>query len=155
MTQPLVTIPLPEAERQALSVKWSNHPAMRHMGARADFTDPDAVRLVIDPVQPHHRGGLGTEAVNGAVIAGLLDVAVGAVGHFQAIGQRAGTAQLSIQFLRPVLGNRVTAVARLVRAGQTLVFATAHVEDEQGKVCARCEGIVAVSRAPGGLGLAV
>ena len=115
------------------------------MGARADLTDSEVVRVVIDPVQPAHRGGLGTDAVNGAVIAGLFDVAIGIVGHFQTIGQRAGTAHLGIQYLRPLVGNRVVVEARLVKAGANLVFATAEALDADGTVCARAEGIVAVS----------
>ncbi len=139
------TIPLGEAERQALAERWSQHPGMLHVGARADFSDQSAVRVIIDPVQAHHRGGLGTDAVNGAVIAGIVDVAIGIVGHFQTPGRRAGTAQLSVYFLRPLHGDRVTAVARLVRAGPNLVFVRAEVEDSAGVVCARGEGIVAVS----------
>ncbi|HEU4698372.1 MAG TPA: PaaI family thioesterase [Gemmatimonadales bacterium] len=144
MADPL-TIPLPDpAERAALAERWSALPAMRALGARADFADPGAVRVVIDRLQPFHRGGLGTEAVNGAVIAGLCDAAVGMVGHFQALGSRVGTAQLSIQFLRPVRGETVAAVGRLTRAGASLVFARAEIEDARGTVCAVCDGIVAI-----------
>ena len=142
-----VTIPLEPAERTRFEAMWNAAPGMLHMGARADFSDPGAVRVTIQPLQPVHRGGLGTDAVNGAVITGLCDVALGMVGHFHTMGRRAGTAQLNIQFLRPVLGDGVRAVGRLVRAGTNLVFATVEVEDMNGRVCARCDGIVAVSGA--------
>ena len=142
MTHP--AIPFGPAERAAMAETWNAHPGMRHMGARTDFSDPNLVRVLISPLQSHHRGGLGTQAVNGAVIAGLCDVAVGIVGHFQNPDRRVGTAQISVQFLRPVLGESVTAVARLVKAGTNLVFASAEVVDEKGLVCARCDGIVAV-----------
>ena len=108
--------------------------------------------MVIDPVQPFHRGGLGTEAVNGAVIAGLFDVAIGIVGHFHTGGRRAGTAQLSIHFLRPLKGDRVTVKGRLVRAGTNLVFAAAEALDSNETVCATAEGIVAVSGGGAGEG---
>jgi uncharacterized protein (TIGR00369 family) len=139
-----VTIPLPPAERERLAERWSALPAMRALGARADFSGEDAVRIVLDRVQPFHRGGLGTEAVNGAVIAGLCDAAVGMVGHFQAPTSQIGTVQLSIQFQRPVTGERVTAVGRLVKGGRQLIFARCEIEDERGQVCAVCDGIVAV-----------
>lgn len=140
-----VAIPLDSAAREALAQQWSALPAMRALRARADFSDPEAVRVVIDRLEPFHRGGLGTDAVNGAVLAGLCDAAVGLVGHFQALGRRVGTAQLSIQFLRPLRGNRLVAVGRLTRAGASLVFARAEVEDEHGVVCVRCDGIVAIT----------
>ncbi len=99
-------------------------------------------------MQPHHRGGLGTDAVNGAVIAGVFDLAIGLVGHFCNLDRRAGTAQLHIHFLRPVLGERFEVLGRVVRAGRSLVFATADLHDQGGQLCARCDGIVAVAREP-------
>jgi acyl-coenzyme A thioesterase PaaI-like protein len=60
-------------------------------------------------------------------------------------------AQISVQFLRPVLGERFEAVARATRVGTTLVFSSAELMDQRGVVCARCDGIVAVSgKAAGG-----
>jgi uncharacterized protein (TIGR00369 family) len=147
MTQ--AVIPFGPEERAALADRWTQHPGMRHLGARADFSDPSRVRVVIDLLEAHHRGGLGTDAVNGPVIAGLFDVAVGMVGHFQTLGKRAGTAQLGIQFLRPVRGGRIVVEAWLLRAGVNLVFVAGEAFDQQGTLCARCEGIVAVSGGAG------
>ena len=65
---------------RALGEMWNTSPAMKHFGARLDFERVDRVRAVIDPVQPVHRGGLGTEAVNGVVLAGLFDLVIGTVG---------------------------------------------------------------------------
>ena len=136
--------PLSDAERAALTDQWNDHPGMRHMGVRVDLSAPDVVRVYVDPVLPEHRGGLGTDAVNGAVIAGVFDLAIGLVGHFNTFGRRSGTAQLNIHFVRPVLGDRFEVLGHLVRAGRTLVFATAELYDETGRLSARCDGIVAV-----------
>ena len=132
-------------ELRAFQAEWNEHPGMRHMGAELDLTTPGVVRTVVDPIEPHHRGGLGTEAVNGAVIAGIFDLVIGLCGYLQTAGRRAGVAQLSIQFLRPVLGDRFEVVGHAVRAGKTLVFSAAELVDENGVVCARCDGIVAVA----------
>jgi uncharacterized protein (TIGR00369 family) len=121
---------------------------LNHLGVRVDLSEPDVVRLYIDPIQPHHRGGLGTEAVNGAVIAAVFDFTIGLVGHFCARGRRVGTAQINVHFIRPVLGDRFEVFGRLVRAGRSLVFATAELHDQEGTVCARCDGIVAVTGEP-------
>ena len=139
--------PLSDAERAALAAQWNEHPGMRHMGVQVDLSASDVVRVYVDPIQPTHRGGLGTDAVNGAVIAGAFDLAIGLVGHFCTLGRRAGTAQLNIHFVRPVLGDRFEVLGRLVRAGRSLVFATAELHDETGQLCARCDGIVAVAGA--------
>ena len=90
----------------------------------------------------------GTDAVNGVVIAGAFDLTIGLVGHLHTLGQRSGTVQLSMHFLRPVLGDRFEVLGRVVRAGSSLVFAAAELHDENGKLCARCDGIVAVAREP-------
>jgi acyl-coenzyme A thioesterase PaaI-like protein len=129
----------------AFQAEWNEHPGMKHMGARLDLSTPGVVRTVVDPVEPQHRGGLGTDAVNGAVIAGIFDLVIGLCGYLQTAGRRAGVAQLSIQFLRPVLGDRFEVVGRTNRAGKTLVFSAAELVDERGVVCARCDGIVAVA----------
>jgi len=136
--------PLSHTERATLTAQ---HPGMRHMGVQVDLSASDVVRVYVDPVQPTHRGGLGTDAVNGAVIAGAFDLAIGLVGHFCTLGRRAGTAQLNIHFIRPVLGDRFEVLGRLVKAGRSLVFATAELHDETGQLCARCDGIVAVAGA--------
>ena len=132
-----------------MAEQWSAHPGMLHTGARADFSDPDAVQVVIQHLGAHHRGGMGTAAVNGAVLAGLFDVAIGMVGQLHTAGRRAGTAQLSVQFIRPLNGDSVRVRARLIRAGANLVFASAEAFDEHAVVCARAEGIVAVAGSGG------
>ena len=136
---------LSDAERSAVAARWNEHPGMRYMGVRVDLSAPEVVRTYVDPVQPHHRGGLGTDAVNGAIIAGVFDLTIGLVGHFHTLGRRAGTAQLNMHFLRPVLGDRFEVLGRVVRAGRSLVFATADLHDENGQLCARCDGIFAVA----------
>lgn len=122
---------------------WNRHPGLRHMGARLDLSAPGEVRAVLDPIQPQHRGGLGTDAVNGAVIAGLLDVVVGLTG-FLHVGRRAGVAQLHVQYLRPLRGDRVEVVGRPTRVGRSLAFVAAEARDGTGTVCALGDGIVAV-----------
>src|SRR5438046_2831297 len=121
-------------ERAEFERRWNEHPGMSWMGARVDLGTEGLVRCVVDPIRPHHRGGLGTDAVNGAVIAGIFDLVIGLSGYVHTRGRRAGVAQLSIQFLRPVLGARLEAIARPARAGINLVFSTAEVYDERGVV---------------------
>ena len=131
-------------EGRRIADEWNDHHAIRYLGARVDLSNPAVVRLVIDPVQPHHRGGLGTQAVNGVVMAGMFDLAIGLVAHVAALRRRVGTVQLNIQYIRPVQGRRFEVRGRLVRYGRTLVFATADLVDQEEMVCARCDGISAV-----------
>jgi len=130
---------------QALAKAWNDSPPMRQLGARLEFDRVDRVRAVIDPVMPYHRGGMGTDAVNGPVLAGLFDLVIGTVGWLTRPDSRSATVSLAMTFLRPTRGNRLLVEGRLLRAGTNLTFAAAEVFDEQGEVTARCDGTVAVA----------
>ena len=133
------------ASLRALGEIWNASAPMKHFGARLEFERVDRVRTVIDPVLPVHRGGLGTDAVNGVVLAGLFDLAIGTVGWLTRPETRSATVNLSMSFFRPTRGDRVAAEARLVRAGLNLVFAAAEILDAEGRVTARCDGTCAIA----------
>ena len=133
-----------EALRQLAAV-WNQGPPMKHFGARLEFDRIDRVRAVIDPVQPLHRGGMATEAVNGVVLAGLFDLVIGTVGWLTRPDTRSATVNLSMSFFRPTRGSRVVAEGRLVKAGLNLIFASAEIFDGSGEVSARCDGTCAVA----------
>jgi uncharacterized protein (TIGR00369 family) len=130
---------------RALADSWNSGPPMQHLGARLEFDRIDRVRAVLEPVRPYHRGGIGTDAVNGVVLAGLFDLAIGTVGWLTRPDTRSATVSLGMTFLRPTRGNRVVVEARLLRAGTNLTFASAEIFDEAGQVTARCDGTVAVA----------
>ena len=130
---------------KALADVWNASPPMMHLGARLDFDRVDRVRAVIDPVMPYHRGGMGTDAVSGPVLASLFDLAIGTVGWLTRPDTRSATVTLAMTFFRPTRGDRVTVEARLLRAGMNLTFAAAEILDERGQVTARCDGTVAVA----------
>ena len=130
---------------QALARTWNEAPPMRQIGVRLDFTRLDRVRAVIDPVQPFHRGGMGTDAVNGAVLAGLFDLAIGTVGWLTRPETRSATVSLAMTFLRPTRGDRIAVEARLIRGGMNLIFAAAEIFDGENQVTARCDGTCAVA----------
>ena len=130
---------------RALADGWNESPPMKRLGARLDFDRVDRVRAVLDPVAPYHRGGMGTDAVNGVVLAGLFDLAIGTVGWLTRPDTRSATVSLAMTFLRPTRGERVVVEARLLRAGTNLTFAAAEIFDGAGHVTARCDGTVALA----------
>ena len=130
---------------RALGELWNASPAMRHFGARLEFERVDRVRAVIDPVSAVHRGGLGTEAVNGVVLAGLFDLVIGTVGWLTRPESRSATVTLAMSFFRPTRGDRVVAEARLIRSGLNLIFVAAEIFDAENRVTARCDGTCAIA----------
>jgi len=133
------------AALRALADAWNASPPMQRLGARLDFQRVDRVRAVIDPVEVYHRGGMGTDAVNGVILAGLFDLAIGTVGWLTRPDTRSATVSLAMTFLKPTRGNRVTVEAQLLRAGTNLTFAAAEIFDGDDHVTARCDGSVAVA----------
>lgn len=140
---------LSDEVRAELNARWNAHLGVQRIGVTLNIVSRDELRGVVDPIAPHHRGGMGTRAVNGPTISAVFDLIIGLTAYLQALGKRVGVAQLNIEFLRPVMGNRFEVVARPDRVGRSIVFASAELTDEEGTVCARATGLVSVSQAEG------
>jgi acyl-coenzyme A thioesterase PaaI-like protein len=137
-------IPLDEAGRRQVAERMNGLASMRMIGARVDLADPCVVRLGLAEVAEHHLGGLGTRAVNGAVIAGLFDAALGVAGTLQFASQRAGTVELSIKLMRPAFEAPLEVLAIALKQSPHLAFTEAELY-AQGRLCAVASGIVAVA----------
>ena len=131
-------------ERQQMESIWNQYPALQSMNVKVDLSDPSCARASIDPVLPHHRGGLGTDAVNGAILSSLCDLMVGLVGILNSQKYRTGTVQLNIHFLKPLKGTQVFAEGRATKVGRALVFSHVEIKNHQGNVCVSCEGIASI-----------
>jgi len=72
---------------------------------------------------------------HGGAIASLIDTATAfAIISILAPRERMTTVDLTICYLRPLTEGRVTAVARVLRAGQRLFVVSAEVFDKDGKL---------------------
>ena len=74
---------------------------LQFIGARIDMSDPSVPKAFIDAIKDFHEGGIGSDAVNGGVIATIADLALGLLGlaHFKE-GMTA-TAQITVHYLKP------------------------------------------------------
>ena len=121
---------------------------LQFFGVRISFPDAERVEIRLDPIKPEHRGGLGTTAVNGGVLAAIFDLAIGCSPALIDPAHRTATMQLSISFERPVFGDSLKAEARITAHGKSVLFASALILDENGQECARCQGVVRISKLP-------
>jgi uncharacterized protein (TIGR00369 family) len=126
--------------------QFNQSQTMRFFGARLSFPQGQKVVITLPEVRPEHRGGLGAAAINGGVLAALFDYAIGCTPALRDPTRRCATVQLSTSFERPLTGDTVWAEAEIDSEGQTLIFASARMYDSQGRVCARCQGVVARSQ---------
>ncbi|ATB31604.1 PaaI family thioesterase [Melittangium boletus] len=125
--------------------QFTRSPVMKHFGARLSFPEGKKVVIVIPEIRPEHRGGLGTDAVNGGILAALFDLVIGCTPALREPTRRAATMQLSMSFERPVRGDALRAEATIDSMGTSTLFSSARIYDPQGAVCARCQGVVKVS----------
>ncbi|HVZ45009.1 MAG TPA: PaaI family thioesterase [Ramlibacter sp.] len=146
-------IPLDAAARRAWQDQFNQWPAVRHFALELDLSHSKAVRLVMHEQQPFHLGGSGDagagggSAVNGAILASMFDGVLGVAGALQQPGRRAGTVELSIKFLRPVMGTP-SAFGWALKRTDTMVFVEAILLDECHRRCAQANGIVSAAASP-------
>ena len=127
-------IPLDAPTREQFAARMNGLASMQMMGARLDLADPAVVRIGLAEVGEQHLGGLGTRAINGAVIAGLFDLALGV----------AGTVELSIKLMRPAFEAPIEVLSVALKRSPHLAFTEAELYAE-GRLCAVASGIVAVA----------
>jgi len=73
--------------------------------------------------------------VHGGAIASLIDTAMAfAIITLLAPSEKVTTVDLTISYLRPLTKGRITAVAKVVRAGRRLFVVSADVVDDDGKL---------------------
>lgn len=116
---------------------------LRHSGIRVDLTDISKPLVIIDEVQEYHKGGVGTEAVNGAVIAMLADLAIGLLGLSHYADGMTATSNLGINYIKPLMAKKVTVQAEATEVVGKRIFGIVRVMNETGEVCSYATGSLA------------
>jgi uncharacterized protein (TIGR00369 family) len=135
------TVSLTKEERIKIENNWNNHITVKSLGVKIDLSNDDFIKIVLDNPKPVHRGGIGTDAINGGILSALFDLSVGLIAIVNSENHRVATIQLNINFLKPVKGNFLVVQARLIKKGKNLIFGRAEIFDEKGDLCAYCDGI--------------
>lgn len=132
-----------------LQVAYAEHfnksTALQFFGLTMSFPTSELLVATL-PVRYEHRGGLGSEAVNGGILAAMFDLVIGSTCALVDPRRKSATMQLSMNLEQPVTGDVITAEAWVDRAGGATVFSSAVIRDGNGKVCARGQGVVKLSK---------
>ena len=115
--------PVPAETLAEIHRTFMTAPFNRLLGVEFGENHDDGVSLHL-PLVAHHRNGAGV--VHGGVMLTLADAALG-FGIARAVGKRCTTAELKINFLRPVSDGVLVARSRVLRAGRKLVVARAEL----------------------------
>jgi len=110
--------------------------------------ETDRIMLRLDPIEERHRGGSTGDSVNGAVVAAICDIAVGAtMGLSQhPLTQGSAVGRLDIRMRKPIVGSFCTAVACIEREARNLVYSRVKFFNESGQLCVEAQGTVYMQR---------
>ena len=116
---------------------------LQHLGARIDMSEPLAPKAFIDDLKDIHGGGIGSEAVNGGVIASLADLSLGLLGLLHFKEGMTATAQLTVHYLKPFRSKSISAEAHTQQVVGNRIFGTVELRNDKGDVCAIAYGALA------------
>ncbi len=124
-----------EFAEKVLRGKISAPPIGRLLGFVLKAIEPGRAVFEMDVNERHHNP-MGT--LHGGIYCDLADAAMGyAYAATLGEGETFTTVELNINFFRPVLEGRLTAEARVVKAGSTLGYVECDVKDAKGKLVAK------------------
>ena len=138
-------MPLGSGDRRRWQDRFNAMPAMKFSGAVVDLDDPRLIRVILPKIETYHEGGLGGSAVNGAVICGMFDCALGVAGAQQFPGESTGTVELSIKMMRPARTAPLVFYAIATKRTLAICFAESKLFSGN-RLCAHCTGMVAVAK---------
>lgn len=127
-----------DADFEALKADFDAQPLNRMLGITLVERTEGWARIRLDrgPGTPTGIGG----SVHGGVLAAMVDIAMLVPvfsSPWRAGQQPAGTADLSISYLRPVHGAYAHADAVLVKRGRQLAMIEVSITDDQDRLCAK------------------
>ena len=125
---------LTAAQKRRIQKAVKSVPYARLLGFELDEVSPGAATLGLK-IRKNLMQNHGV--VHGGAIASLIDTASAfAIIPLLTAEEKVTTVDLTISYLRPLTKGRVSATARVVRAGRRLFVVSAEVKDEDGKLAA-------------------
>jgi acyl-coenzyme A thioesterase PaaI-like protein len=116
---------------------------LKQMHIRVDLSTSKLPMVFIDEVMDIHKGGIGTDAVNGAVIALLSDLAIGLLGIYHYADGLTATSSLTIHYVKPLLTQKVIVKAEETQVIGKRIFGVATIMNEKDEVCSYANGSLA------------
>jgi uncharacterized protein (TIGR00369 family) len=112
----------------------TGNPFHQLLDIELEESSPGYARIRL-PASERLRGGVAG-SLHGGVLSALVDIAALGAMHrlFTERERPAGTAELSVSFLRPALGAYVTAEARVLKKGRTLAVIDVDITSPDGRL---------------------
>lgn len=122
---------------EQFKTEFDANPYHQSLGIRVLERAPGHGKIVLhkDASTPAGIGG----SVHGGVLAAMVDIVM-LVAIFAEMREGevpAGTAELSITYLRQAQGDNIYATAEVVKRGRTLSLVEVSIRDDEDRLCAR------------------
>ena len=144
MTAPSVAFRLDAARRAQQLVQFNARTEIGWFGFEGAFAEPGEALVTFARIADGARGGGGSAAVNGGVIAAGFDAAfvLAGLGHYDT--PVVVTLELAVRFLSLASTSRPLAFhARVVRSSRSFAFVEGELRAGEGEVFASASGMVA------------
>lgn len=128
--------------------RFANNELHRHLGLTLDEARNGFARITLTTNATTLSGVGGS--VHGGVLAAMVDIAMlqALIASLEPNDIPNGTADLNITYLRPSLGNVITAEAVILRKGRSLAVSEVSILDGEGRLCAKGRTIYAIRQRP-------
>lgn len=128
-------MPVDEQILKTLRLPREEAPVAKLLGMRLTSAGPGLATFELECDERHHNP-MGS--VHGGVLSDLADITLG-YAVISTLGQDEtfSTLELKTNFLRPFFRGRLRCHARVESRGKTIVYATADILNEEGKIVAK------------------
>lgn len=118
---------------------------LKQFGMKLDFTKEE-ILVIVDPIQEFHRGGVGTNAMNGSTIGAGFDLGIGLSLYLTDIKANigSGVARLEIKYHKPVNGNSAIFKCKVDSVKKNIIYSSGILVDDKNQICASCKGTLVV-----------
>ncbi|WP_271077241.1 PaaI family thioesterase [Aurantiacibacter sp. MUD61] len=123
-------------------------PSAKMMGAEFVSMDEDTLTVEMAFTPPEGFANM-RGSVQGGLLAGPMDEAMGAAVFLGTKGKLQLTLDINLSLLRPVPIDRMTVKARAVKAGRRVTYVESELFDVNGKLCARATATTMTTEWPG------
>lgn len=127
----------------AIAETFARSPYISTLGLTVEGLDYDAGTLTVRmPMSPQVERRAGTKQFHGGPIAGFIDT-VGDYAIGMLLGGGVPTINIRIDYLKPAVGDALTACATVRRHGRTVTVVDIDVTDDKGSLVAVGRGTYA------------
>ena len=123
-------------------------PSARLLDAQFVSFDEDSSTVEMSFVVPESFATMRGQ-VQGGLLAGPIDEAMGAAVYLATGGKLQLTLDLNLSLLRPVAIGKIAVKARAVKSGRRVSFLEAELSDSEGRLCARATATSMATSWPG------